>query len=328
MRYVNIPGTELKPSVVSLGTNRFGTLIERADAFELLDAFIERGGSLIDTAHIYANWVSGSEPSASEKTIGEWLAKRNCRERVVLATKAGHPHLRTPHLSRLSASELLTDVSESIEILQTDYVDLLWLHRDAPAMHVGEIVEAMNQVIRSGKARYVGCSNWQVARIKAANAYARTHRLCGFVANQPQWSLAVPNREALSDPENLVVFGAQDYDFHRQTGMALIPYSTQAQGFFEKLSRLGIDGMTERDRRGYYSEENLSLLPKVRAIAKKRNTSINAVALSYLLWQPFATIAVVGPSTVQQLLDSVVAADVNLSRDEVDQLRSGNFANH
>ncbi len=321
MRYVNIPGTTLSPSVIALGTNRFGSLMNRDDSFALLDAYIELGGTFIDTAHIYADWIPGAPHSASEKTIGAWLHKQNCRAQVVLATKVGHPNLKTPHISRLSAQELLDDLAESLEFLQTDYVDLLWLHRDDPGLPVGEIVDAMNQVIRTSKVKHVGCSNWRAPRIREANAYAHTHGLCGFVANQPQWSLAIPNREALSDPERLVVFGAQDYTWHSEMGMAVIAYSAQAQGFFEKLDRLGIAGMTDKDRRGYYSEANARLLPVVKSLAAKHQVSINALALSYLLAQPFVTIPVVGPRTVEQLRDSIVAVDVLLSHDELNQLQ-------
>jgi len=321
MRYINLPGTTLNPSVISLGTNRFGSLIDRDVALALLDEYIELGGTLIDTAHIYADWIPGAIHSASEKTIGAWLHQRNCRTQIVLATKVGHPNLKTPHISRLSARELLDDLAESLEFLQTDYIDLLWLHRDDPGLLVGEIVDAMNRVLETGKARYMGCSNWRASRIREANEYARANNLRGFVANQPQWSLAVPNREALSDPERLVVFGAQEFALHSETGMAVIAYSAQAQGFFDKLNRLGVAGMADKDRRGYFSEANARLLPAVKSLAEKYQVSINALALSYLMAQPFVTIPVVGPRTIEQLRDCVAAVDVILSRDELNQLQ-------
>lgn len=319
MRYVTIPGTALQPSVLSLGTNRFGSLIDRDDSFALLDAFAELGGTFIDTAHIYANWIAGAQRSASEKTIGAWLAARNIRARMVLATKAGHPDLTTPHISRLSARELLADLAQSLEFLRTEHVDLLWLHRDDPALPVGEIVEAMNQVIATGQARHVGCSNWRAARIRAANAYAQAHGLHGFVASQPQWSLALPNRAALSDPQRLVVFGPQERDLHRETGLAVVPYSPQAQGYFDKLARLGETALPEKDRQGYHSPANAALLPTVKAIAARHGVSINALSLCWLMSQPFVTIPVVGPRTVAQLRDSATAADVVLSPQELAQ---------
>ncbi len=322
MRYVNIPGTALNPSALSLGTNRFGSLIDHDHAYELLDAFVELGGTFIDTAHVYADWILGAPHSASEKTIGEWLHQRNCRAQILLATKGGHPDLGTPHVSRLSSQDLQTDLAESLEFLQTDHVDLLWLHRDDPAIPVFEIVNAVNDVIRTGQARYVGCSNWHARRIREANEYARTHGLYGFVANQPQWSLAVPNREALSDPERLVVFGAQDYALHRENGMAVVPYSPQAQGFYDKLDRLGMSGLTEKDRCGYYSEANAGRLRWVQALSTKHRVSVNAVALSYLMSQPFVTIPVIGPRTVEQLRDSVAAVEVHLTSAELDELQS------
>ena len=192
MKYVNIPHSDLYPSCLCLGSNRFGTVIDHADAFALLDAFVAMGGNFIDTALIYADWIPGAPKSASEKTIGQWLKHSGNRDRVVLATKGGHPNLSTMHLHRLSKADITRDIDASLSNLQTDVIDLYWLHRDATSVPVTILIDTLNEQVQVGKIRYFGCSNWQVERIIAANDYANKNDLQGFVASQPWWSLAQP----------------------------------------------------------------------------------------------------------------------------------------
>ncbi len=323
MRTVRIPGTDLAPSALCLGTNRFGTAIPEGDAFVLLDAFVEMGGAFIDTAHIYADWLPGAPPSASENTIGRWLTARGNRSTLTVATKGAHPDLRAMNVSRLSPAELTADLTASLKNLATDHVDLYWLHRDDRAIPVGDIIEPLEELARQGLLRYYGCSNWRVDRIAAAEDYAAQHRLKGFVGNQPQWSLARANQSGLSDPEGLVIFGDDDYRLHLHSGLAVMPWSSQGQGFFEKLTRGGVDGLGEGIRKTYLNETNLERAPRVAEVADRHGASVNAVSLAYLLCQPFATIPVVGPRTTEQLRDSIQALDVSLTAAELEYLRSG-----
>ena len=321
MKHIHIPDSELTPSAISLGTNRFGSVIPADDAFRLLDEYVELGGNLIDTGHIYADWIPGAPHSASEKTIGAWLRSTGSRDTILLATKGGHPDLATPHISRLSPADLALDVAESLEFLGTDRIDLYWLHRDDPAIPVGDILEPMEEFVRAGQIRYYGCSNWRIGRIRAAAAYAAAHGLRGFLANQPQWSLAIPSREALSDPERLVVFDQESYRFHLETGMAVLPWSSQGQGFFEKVDHLGITGLSEKDRQGYGNAANMARFPPVKEVAERRGVSLTEIALSYLISQPFATIPIVGSRTVEQLRQCMRAADLTLSPSEMAYLQ-------
>jgi aryl-alcohol dehydrogenase-like predicted oxidoreductase len=317
MRYAPIPHTDLLPAVIALGTNRFGTAIAARDAFALLDAYVDLGGNFIDTAHIYADWLPGATHSASEKTIGAWLRARGRRDRLVLATKGAHPELATPHISRLSPAEIGADVRESLEFLQTDHVDLYWLHRDDPAVPVADILGALEELVHAGLIRYYGCSNWRPPRIRSALDHAVAGGLTGFVANQPQWSLAAPNRAALSDPERLVVLDAEGLELHRETGLALVPWSSQGQGIFDKLARLGVEGLNEKDRLAYVNDVNLRRLARVQALSEEQGASISAIALSYLTSQPFPTYPIVGCRTTSQLAESVQAVEVTLTTAEL-----------
>ncbi len=326
MRTIPIPGTDLNASALCLGTNRFGSELDARASAALLDAFVDHGGNFVDTAHIYADWIPTAPRSASEKTLGAWLKAGRRRDQIVLATKGGHPDLATMRQPRLSRHDLEQDVESSLACLGTDHIDLYWLHRDDPARPVGEIIESLTAIQRTGKIRYFGCSNWRTPRLRAAQDYATGHGLAGFVANQPQWSLAVPNPAALSDPQGLVVCDAETRAYHLATGLALMPWSAQGQGYFDKLERLGVVGLGEADRRKYDSPVNRGLHPIVRALAQRHDVSVGVIALSYLLSQPFATYPVIGPRTPEQLVAGLPAVALTLTAEELEALDRGRLA--
>jgi aryl-alcohol dehydrogenase-like predicted oxidoreductase len=317
MKTVNIPDTDIHPSCLCLGTNRFGTVISRQDAFALLDAFVEMGGNFIDTAHVYADWIPGSPKSASEKTIGEWLKATGNRNHMVLSTKGGHPDLTAMHIPRMAKADITQDIDESLTYLQTNVIDLYWLHRDAPSVPVGGIIETLNEQVQLGKIRAFGCSNWRIERIMAANDYASKNDLQSFAASQIWWSLAQPNRTALSDSEKLVVFGPVEEEFHRRTRLAVVAYSAQGKGFFSKLERLGPSGLSKDDYSSFFNETNTDRWPRIKRLAKKYNVPLSHIALSYLISQRFVTIPIIGCRTLGQLRDSMAATNLVLTSEDL-----------
>ena len=324
MRYRQIPGTELNPSVIVLGTASFGSSISREDSWRMLDAFAEAGGTFIDTAHNYADWAS-SERSVSEKTIGEWLVRTNARSRMVVATKGASLDLRT-RAPRVNPEAIRTDLTESLEFLRVDTIDLYWLHRDDPSVPVDEILDALDEHRRAGRIRHYGCSNWRPERIRAAAAYASARGLEGFVANQLMWSLAAPNPEAITD-RTLCWMDAPTYAYHRESGLAAVAFSSQAKGFFSGKYAPGATEAAESRRRAvidqYYSPANFARLQAAQEIGARLGASANQVALAYLIHQPFPTYAIVGPRTVAQLADSCKAADLSLSAEDMARLDAG-----
>ena len=143
MRYLSLPGTDLEVSQICLGSAEFGLKTDRAETFRLLDAFVARGGTFVDTAHCYSDWVPG-EASRSEKVIGQWLEERGNRSRIVLATKGGIDFHRPGNPISLSEKDLDDDIGESLENLRTGTIDLYWLHRDEPSRSVDEIVRTLH----------------------------------------------------------------------------------------------------------------------------------------------------------------------------------------
>lgn len=318
MRQMTIPRTHLMVSTLCLGAGGLGTRTTEDDSFRLLDAYVGLGGNFLDSAHIYAAWVQGGE-GASERTIGKWLQSQAVRAQIVIGTKGGHPHLNTMHVSRLSPAEIMQDLQESLERLQVDTIDLYYLHRDDPAVPVGEMVETLEEAVRQGKIRYYGVSNWSPERIHAGLHYAQERNLTGFVANQLGWSLAERNPN-IGDP-TVRFMDAETWAFHQQTGLMAAAYSSQANGFFagaygrDKLPpALGVNpGVVQ----SYYNETNFTRLERAQELAARHDCTPNAIALAYLLSQPFPTCSIIGCGTLDHLRESCAHADLTLTPAEV-----------
>lgn len=320
MKKITLPHTGLTVSQICLGTVNFGKPLVPAEAFALLDAFVEQGGNFLDTARVYADWLPGGA-NASESTIGAWQKQRGQRDKLVLATKGGHPRLQTMHISRLSHQDIQSDLEASLKYLQTDVIDLYWLHRDDVRLPVSDILETMNEQVQSGKIRYFGCSNWTVERIRAAMTYAAEHHIAGFVANQPMWSLAEPNREAFPD-KTIVMMNAATLAFHHETRMPVIPYTTQARGFFQKLTA---GRLKESDQKQYDNVINRARYERVHELSRRHHVTPTAIVLSYLTSRPFPVVPIIGASNLQQLNDSLKDSDVVLSPDELTYLAHGHL---
>lgn len=318
MKYQTIPNTDLKPSVICLGTGDVGGTLDQQASFRLLDAYLDLGGTLIDTASVYTDWLPG-ERSASEKTIGRWLNRSGKRDDLLLATKGGHPRLTSMDVPRLSRQEIVHDLEASLRNLQTELIDLYWLHRDDPARPVGEIVDVLYDQVQAGKVRYAGCSNWRVPRIQAAQEYAASLGFVGFVGNQMMWSLARPDPEALSDP-TMVWMDDELEAYHRQSGLAAIPYSAQANGFYQKLARGDDQGLKPGLRAKYDHPTNRQRFARIQALAGESGLTVTQIVLGYQLSQPFPAFPIVGCKTVKQLQDSASAAAIRLTPEQIDFL--------
>lgn len=321
MEYVRIPGTDLLSFPISLGAVPFGTTLDRETSFRLMDAYADFGGNMVDTAQVYANWLPG-ERSASETTIGQWMVSRGNRNRMIVTTKGAHPNLDTPRLSRLSKEDIAADVDGSLQRLRTDTIDLYWLHRDDPAREAADILDTLNGLVRSGKIRYFGCSNWTASRLSAAQSAAASHGWQGFSANQMMWSLAETNSAALADP-TLAAMDGETRSVHARTGLAAIPYSSQAQGLFSKWERGTFAREDERISGHYRIDVNYRRFLKARELAAQLSVPLSRIVLSYLLSQPFPVIPIVGCRTIEQLADSIHAAGVRLTPAQLADLEQG-----
>lgn len=300
MKKVQFAGTELCVAPLGLGTVNFGTSLAEMDAMRQLDRFVELG-NLIDTAHIYGDWVPG-ETARSERVIGRWLKARGGRDRVVISTKGAHPRLETMQVSRVVPEEIVRDLEESLECLETDYIDMYFLHRDNLAMPVGEILECLETQRRAGKIRYYGCSNWKLPRIQEAKAYADAHGLQGFTCNQLMWSLAEINFDGLSD-KSFVLMDAPTYAHHKETALGAMAYMSIANGYFSHRRRN--DVLKPSVQAVYHTQENERIFSALCALEERFGLSMMELSLLYFNAQPFATVPLASFRTEAQLEEAI-----------------------
>jgi aryl-alcohol dehydrogenase-like predicted oxidoreductase len=316
-----LPGTGLTVSPLCLGGVPFGNTITEAESFALLDRFVALGGNFLDTARIYSDWVPG-ELRRSERILGDWLQARGNRSRLVIATKGAHPFIDSLRTPRTSAAEIRDDLEGSLRALRSEVIDLYWLHRDDATRPVEHFVDLLNVFLHEGKIRAFGGSNWSAARLRAANDYARKTGQWGFTANQPLWCLGSAQARPPAD-QGLAKFDRAAYDFHRETGLAVTPYTPQANGFFSKLALPADRRPADLAQNAFHTPPNLAAAAVADRIARERGVPLSAIVLAYL-WshRPFPVVPVVGCRTLAQLEEAVAALPVRLTKEELAQLES------
>lgn len=299
MRYGRVAGVDKPISRIVMGSMVCKT-DELPLSFALLDHFYELGGNCIDTAWVYR----------TEATIGQWLSQRGIREKMALIGKGAH----TPECY---PEALTRQLMETLARLQTDYVDIYFMHRDNPQVPVGEFVECLNEHLRAGHIRAFGGSNWTVERIQAANEYAQAHGLTGFAASSPNLSLAVWNEPMWGGCVS--ASDAASRAWYTRTQMPLFAWSSQASGFFtgrykpEDRKRADLATVV----RTWFNDANFRRLERARELAREKGVTSTQIGLAYVLCQPFSTFALIGPRTVEETRTSVQALDVELTPDEM-----------
>ena len=275
------------------------------DSAELLDAYVSSGGNAIDTAHVYG-------PSGAT-ALGRWMRDRGNRSGLVLIGKGAHPNELGP---RVRPEAMEQDLNESLDRLQTDYVDIYMLHRADPDKSVGYILESLNALLESKRCLALGASIWQVARIAEANAYAAAHGLTGFACNSPNLSLAKPNEPRW---EGCVSAGEEDIAWHERSRLPLLSWSSQAGGFF--TGRFSPDLREDAEAvRVYYSDANWERLRRARLLAQRKGCDPNQIALAYVLHQRYPACAIIGPSNPSELRSSLPGLEVSLTEQEAEWL--------
>ncbi|MDR0406196.1 MAG: aldo/keto reductase [Clostridiales bacterium] len=322
MKKITIKNTDLSVSNICLGTGGFGTVRSREEAFEILDAFTAGGGNFIDTANVYGRYGANGG-NLSERVLGAWLAARNTRDGVIIATKGGHYDFAAPQTPRVTRDAVQTDLDESLRTLGLEQIPLYWLHRDNPALPIEVIVDLLEGFVKSGKIRYYGVSNYAPDRLAAARDYAQKSGYGGFAAVSNQWSLASAGAGGGSNPDpSLTAVSAREYRWHVETGVPLIPYESTAKGFFEKLRKAKpkikngellppADALNLPDalKRAYLNRRNLRIYEELEILTKQTGYSAQVLALADLLHPPFQVIPVTAVSRAAQLDDIFTASE-------------------
>ncbi len=313
-------GTDLLISPVALGTDSLGLILNEEESFFILDAFLERGGNLLDTALVYSDWEPG-EKSRSEKLIGRWLKERKNRDKVIISTKGAHPPIGHMDIPRLSREEILSDMDKSLMNLGCDYVDIYWLHRDSENLPVDEIMETLGDLVRQGKTRYIGMSNWTHRRIDEANCYAERKGLPKVFSSQIQYSAAESVKEN-NDP-TLVLMSETEYAYFKEKKMPVFAYAAQAKGFFSKLDVLGKEAISGKAATRYLSEENLKRFEVIKKISIKHSKSVAEIAVSFLCSNPdFQVIPILGCKNLSHLEESLSGTKFSLTKEEYFEIKN------
>lgn len=294
-----ISGTDIPVHPLCLGGNVFGWNLDQDESFAVLDAYVEAGGNFIDTADQYAHWKPGNVGGESERIIGNWMAARGNRDSIVIATKVG----RMPTRPGLSAANIAAAAAESLERLQTDYIDLHYAHADDPATPLEQSLAAFAELEKTGAVRSVAASNYSGPRLASALATVGAK----YVALQSRYNLL--DREPYESELQPVVASA---------GLSVFPYFSLASGYLTgKYRTTAFAGVRATDAAGYDTEENRAVIETMATIADARNVEIAAVAIAWLLARDEVTSAIASATRPGQLTALFDGAALELTGEEL-----------
>jgi aryl-alcohol dehydrogenase-like predicted oxidoreductase len=303
---ITIPQTDLVVHPLCLGSNIFGSNADEAQSHAVMDAYSSHAGNFIDTADIYNQWVEGHVGGESESVIGSWMKKRNNRQSMVIATKVSKMDTRPG----LSAKNIFAACEESLNRLQTDYIDLYYSHADDETVSLEETLGAYAQLIAQGKVRYIAASNFTPARLRESIKFSEDNNIPAYVAVQDLYNLV--DRKSYEGEMSEAVS-----DF----GISNIPFYGIARGFLTGKYRPGVsevDSKRAAGAREYATDKNYAVLTVMDEVAKNHNASLAAVALAWLRAQPSVSVPIASARTVEQVEEIIQV--VELSREEVEKL--------
>jgi len=304
---------ELSVSPLCFGGNVLGWTTDEKRSFEVLDAYVDGGGNFIDTADTYSTWVPGHVGGESEIILGNWMSARKNRSRVIIATKLGSRMGTAPNAQGLSRRYIMEEVEASLKRLQTDYIDLYQAHRDDPNTPLEETMAAFDDLVRQGKVRAIGASNYSAARLREALRVSDQHGYARYECLQPPYSL-VNRAEYERDLEALCL----------EQGIAVITYSSLASGFLSGKYRQGqalpssprAKGIAER----YMNEKGFRILEQLDRVAAAHHATVGQIALAWIIARPGITAAIASGTSVEQVRELLGAAEITLSADEMQTL--------
>ncbi len=299
------------------GTAEFGTKIRGKLAADLIEQYYAAGGRMLDTAHCYAYWASDGEAGCSEKALGAALRRVGEPEGILIATKGGHPDggKKYPRPDKyLTAATIERDISDSLERLERETIDLYYLHRDDPRVPADEIISILNAHIQAGTIKHLGASNWSAERINAANTYAVKNNLVPFVISQVQWSLSVPNWKPVTlGPQNTFV-NAEEKEAYAAMEMPVAAYSPTGGGWLTNFDK--VNGSFE-------TPENLARRERLHELAKQLNATPAQVAIAYLLYQPIRTYPIFATSLPEHMTEILDSRTITLTANDLLWLEAG-----
>jgi aryl-alcohol dehydrogenase-like predicted oxidoreductase len=305
-----IDRTDLSVCPIGLGTVGAGLDWDGKAADEVFETYLELGGNLVDSAHVYSDWIA-PETARSERVIGDWLSRSGKRQQIVLITKGGHPNMTCEkpdlHQSRMTRKDMIADLDSSLKGLRTDYIDIYFYHRDDVRQSAEELVDVMESFVKEGKIRYYGCSNWGTSRIRAADNYCGEQGYRGFVANQALLNIGLKYMNPMQD-DTMESFDSDMLEYHKATPSNLaMPYMGVCSGFFHLYLAKGADSVKNSP---YNTKGNLKVAEKVRELMDRYHASVSQVLLGFFTQQEFPCVPLYGPQTIGQLEDAMGTMDI------------------
>lgn len=307
-RKLGTSGLEIAPLV--LGANVFGWTADETTSLSLIDAFTGQGFNMIDTADVYSAWVQGHQGGESEAIIGKWLQRGGPRDKILIATKVGMP---MPEKGKgLSKNHIIASAEASLKRLNTDHIDLYQAHIDDPAVPLEDVFEAFGTLIKSGKVRAIGASNYGAPRLREALSRAHDAKLDAYSVVQPHYNLV-----------NRSLFEGNLQKLCIEKNLGVIPFYALAAGFLTGKYRKpeDLEGKARGKNASFYLDpRGLDILSELDKIALRLEATPAQISLAWLLAQPGVTAPIVSATSVAQWLELAKAPGLKLDAKTLDRL--------
>lgn len=302
--------TDLSIAPLVLGGNVFGWTADRTASFAVLDAFVDGGGTMIDTADVYSAWAPGHVGGESESVIGEWLRRRGTRDGVLIATKVGM--LPGDDGAKLAPTRIAAACDASLMRLGVETIDLYFAHQDDDDVPQEEVLGAFGRLVEAGKVRVIGASNFHAARLKSAHDTALRLGLPSFHVLQPEYNLVSRHK-----------FEGELQDYCIEHNIGVVPYYGLASGFLTGKYRRTEDlGQSVRGGRmaPLLEGKGKAVLAAMDIVAKEAGASLAQIALAWLAAQPGVTAPIASATSVAQIEELLGAMRLELTREQLERL--------
>ncbi|MEK5032113.1 aldo/keto reductase [Paenibacillus sp. FSL R7-0302] len=313
MKHFPLGNTGMLVSSFSLGCLNFGSRTDKKTSFQLLDHFFEAGGNFLDTANNYAIWNEGCVGGESESLLGEWMKERKNRHQIIVATKVGAKPVvpKSEKMEGLGRQAIEKGIDESLLRLGTDYVDLYYAHVDDNETELEETLETFDSLVKAGKVRAIGCSNYRFSRLLEAKAISMSKGWESYCCLQQRYTYLQPRADAdfgvqVSADEDLLAYCSQHDDF------TLLAYSPLLGGLYNKKEAVLPDT--------YRREDQMTRLHTLRKVAGELGATPNQLVLAWMLHKHPRALPIVAASALTQLEENLGALQLQISSEQLDQL--------
>lgn len=313
MKQIQLSQTGVNVSCLSLGTLRFGTRNSYEESAQLMDMYIEAGGCFIDTANAYDQWCEQGKGGESQVAIGRWLRERNNRDQIFLATKVGFGYGDVP--DGLAASTIISECENSLKALGTDRLDLFYAHKDDPNTPLDETLGAFEKLVKEGKIRFYGASNYAAWRLADADAISAQNGWAGFTCVEQRFSYLRPNPGADFGPQKIIDRNLMDYCDAR--GKTMLAYTPLLRGAYVRSDRpipspyLGPD-----------TDVRLAVL---REVAEEVGATVNQLVLAWMLHRQKPIIPVFSAGNPVHMKENLGALNISLSAEQMTKLNQAGY---